>query len=205
MTAKKTATRFPEFWKLYPRKDSKVYAQSRWKYLKCDAEANDIIRAVVAMSKLGGCLHGDPAQSNKKLRYKYTLHASTFLNRRVWEDLADDDEDPEPDPSQLNGASPWITPTDWLKAHGNRPVLGKAAWERVRAGLKATMDPESFAAWIAPLRLVGMDNGELCLETDTPFQAGMVSREFRESIHEEFGALSVRLVLAVAEIKEKEE
>lgn len=71
------ADRFDDFWKVYPRKDSKQTARKAWRKVK-PAEVDAILRNVAERKT------GDPQWT--KDGGQYIPHAASFLNHRRWED-----------------------------------------------------------------------------------------------------------------------
>lgn len=68
-------TRFDEFWVLYPRKVEKAEAKKVWAKLKLDTVADAVIAGA---KRYAAEVSGKEPQ--------YTKHATTWLNRRCWED-----------------------------------------------------------------------------------------------------------------------
>lgn len=69
-------SRFDDFWKIYPRKKNKNRARDIWKSKKLDKMADMIISDVK-----NRVLNDSDWQEEK-----YTLHASTYLQNKRWED-----------------------------------------------------------------------------------------------------------------------
>ena len=68
-------TRFDEFWVVYPRKVEKAEAKKVWAKLKLDTVADAVIAGA---KRYAAEVSGKDQQ--------YTKHATTWLNRRCWED-----------------------------------------------------------------------------------------------------------------------
>ena len=71
-----TASRFPEFWAVYPNKKGKAEAEKRWRKEKLDAIADEIIRHVHLM------IADDDGWSRG-----YAPMGSTYLNQSRWTDV----------------------------------------------------------------------------------------------------------------------
>ena len=94
-------------------------------------------------------------------------------------------------------------------AAGKAPVMdctpapardGQDAWERVRARLLAEVGQATFASWLAPLTLVGVDGDQVTLGVGTRFLRDWVVSRFAHRIaalwsDERQGILSVRIVI----------
>lgn len=92
------ADRFPDFWRCYPRKDSKAAALKAWGRLRLDAEADEIIR-----------LLSDQLAAGMWREAQFTPHGSTYLNNRRWEDPVQFPVAPRVAPSkQLSGAAAFL-------------------------------------------------------------------------------------------------
>lgn len=68
--------RFPEIWKVYPRKDGKAKARQLWTSRKLDAQADKILADLTARI-------ADPGQWEDP---KFIPHASTYLGQQRWLD-----------------------------------------------------------------------------------------------------------------------
>lgn len=69
---------FIDFWKLYPRKESKVNAQKVWEKLKPDSETFEKMKASINSQTENGNWSKD--------RIQFIPHPSTWLNQKRWED-----------------------------------------------------------------------------------------------------------------------
>lgn len=70
--------KFIAFWKAYPVKKAKAYAEKIWIRMKMDDELFDIIMAALEEHKL--------SEQWVKDGGRFIPHASTWLNQRRWED-----------------------------------------------------------------------------------------------------------------------
>ena len=73
--ARKTPSRFEEFWKAYPRKVAKAGAAKAYSQAIKKASEDELIRAAVEF-----------AQSDKGRAGRYTPHPATWLNEERWKD-----------------------------------------------------------------------------------------------------------------------
>lgn len=73
--ARKTATRFAEFWEAYPVKKGRADAEAKWKARKLDAIADTIIADV--KRRVAG---------DRQWLDGFAPHGSTYVNARGWED-----------------------------------------------------------------------------------------------------------------------
>lgn len=74
-TARPSASRFAEFWNVYPVKKGKADAEAKWKARKLDAIADTIIADVKRR-----------LAEDRQWRDGYIPHGSTYVNGRGWED-----------------------------------------------------------------------------------------------------------------------
>lgn len=73
--ARKTATRFPDFWAVYPVKKGRAEAEAKWRIKGYDAIADRII-ADVEQRKI----------ADRQWLDGFAPHGSTYVNARGWED-----------------------------------------------------------------------------------------------------------------------
>jgi hypothetical protein len=73
-------SRFPDFWKTYPKKRNKGDAEKSWKKQKLDSKADEIIRAVQIQKTWPDWL-----QDNGK----FIPHPATWLNAKGWDNEDD--------------------------------------------------------------------------------------------------------------------
>jgi uncharacterized protein YdaU (DUF1376 family) len=73
--ARKTASRFDEFWSAYPVKKGRADAEAKWKSRKLDVIADTIIADVKRR-----------IAEDRQWRDGYVPHGSTYVNGRGWED-----------------------------------------------------------------------------------------------------------------------
>jgi len=98
-----TPTAFAEFWARYPRRESKIQAQSTFKkFVKAKVGAERI------MAALEKSIRGWAAAKTEK---HYLPHASSWLNKQLWEDDPADDEktpwsEPEHPPTVYSTPAP---------------------------------------------------------------------------------------------------
>lgn len=78
---KQGAERFDEFWKLYPRKESKDAARKAWVRMEGDANFEAIMNNLRGRLRVSEWVTKDPG-----LR-QFIPHAATYLNQRRWLDV----------------------------------------------------------------------------------------------------------------------
>jgi len=133
--AQPAASRFTDFWQVYPRKRGKQPAAAKWKSKRLDARADEIIADVRKR-----------ITSDDRWKRGFIPDPATYLGQERWEDALGDDP---PAPSQPTTPSP--------KGPTETPLEHALAYARQRRD-RGELDPDAYVAECA--RITAKHRGE---------------------------------------------
>lgn len=89
----------------------------------------------------------------------------------------------------------------------SRPQVRSETWERLKTALRARLNPQNYATWIAPMRATADEGHTLTLATNSVFQLDWINDHYRDVVEEELSkiAAETRLELVVSEAEVEEE
>ena len=173
--------KFAEFYAAYPRKQKPGDAEKAWGKIK-SVELADQIIAHIAKRR---------TEDDQWLRDggKYIPYPATFLNAKGWED----EYLPSTPTSVYSNRQGYVEPVKPMpKQLPPFDAVPALLWEGVDYYFRQN-DPEAAEEWIAPLKPLGVNGGELWVAAASNFGCEWVNRNYLDVITEQ-AAMPVKVI-----------